>query len=107
VNALAYQTGAFSRRREIETPAQVLQLLLTCAVAERSLRETAALAAEAEMADISDVALMKRSARAGEWIGTLLAGVMEVPGLVAPAALLIRILDASSIQRRGSQGTDT
>src|SRR4051794_2225025 len=78
VNALAYQSGAFHRRREIESPSQVLQLLLTWAVAERSLRETAALAAEAEMADLSDVALMKRFARAGKWLGALLAGAMDV-----------------------------
>lgn len=105
VNALAYQTGAFARRREIESPAQVLQLLLTWAVAERSLRETAALAAEAEMVDISDVALMKRFARAGEWLGALLAEAMDVPPS-APTAMPIHLLDATAIQRRGSRGTD-
>src|SRR6185295_5356935 len=105
VNALAYQNGAFSRRREIESPAQVLQLLLTWAVAERSLRETAALAAEAEMADVSDVALMKRFARAGKWLGALLTAAMEVE-IAKPPGIRIRLLDASTIQRRGSRGTD-
>jgi hypothetical protein len=105
VNALAYQSGAFHRRREIESPSQVLQLLLTWAVAERSLRETAALAAEAEMADVSDVALMKRFARAGKWLGALLARAMDVEMAKRPA-MRIRLLDATAIQRRGSRGTD-
>lgn len=105
VNALAYQSAAFSRRREIESPSQLLQLLLTWAVAERSLRETAALAAEAEMADVSDVALMKRFARAGKWLGALLAEAMDV-GMAKRPAMRVRVVDATAIQRRGSRGTD-
>jgi len=106
VNALAYRSGAFSRRRGIQSPAQMLQLLLTWAVAERSLRETAALASEAEMAEVSNVALMKRFARAGEWIGALLGEVMKVYAVEPRVAVRVRLLDASSIQRRGSRGTD-
>ena len=61
VERLAYETGAFVRKRSFERPSDVLQLLMTWAVAERSLMETAFLAAEAEMADVSDVALMSAS----------------------------------------------
>ena len=63
VSEVAYATGAFARRREIRSPGEMLQLLLTWAVAERSLQETAALAAEAGMADVSDVALPVMSHR--------------------------------------------
>ena len=103
---LAYATGAFTRRREIESPAELLQLLLTWAVAERSLRETAALSAEAGMADVSDVALMKRFLRAGDWLGALLAEVLEAFKPDTMGMQLVRLIDASSIRKRGGRGTD-
>jgi len=106
VSELAYTTGAFVRRREIESPAEMLQLLLTWAVAERSLRETAALSAEAGMADVSNVALMKRFMRAGDWLGALLAEVLGGEQPTAGTLLRLRLIDASSIRRRGGRGTD-
>jgi hypothetical protein len=106
VSELAYSSGAFVRRREIESPSEMLQLLFTWAVAERSLRETAALSAEAGMADVSDVALMKRFIRAGDWLGALLAEVLGGDHPPAGALLRLRLIDASSIRRRGGRGTD-
>src|SRR5688572_16448274 len=106
VSELAYTTGAFVRRREIESPAELLQLLLTWAVAERSLRETAALSAEAGMADVSNVALMKRFMRAGDWLGALLAEVLGGGQPTAGTLLRLRLIDTSSIRRRGGRGTD-
>jgi hypothetical protein len=106
VTELAYSTGAFVRRREIESPSEMLQLLFTWAVAERSLRDTAALSAEAGMADVSDVALMKRFQRAGDWLGALLAEVLGSDYPRAETLLRLRLIDASSIRRRGGRGTD-
>jgi hypothetical protein len=105
VSELAYETGAFSRRREIDSPSKLLQLVLTWAVAGRSLRETAAMAAEAELADVSDVAFMKRFLRAGDWLGSLLASVMDRTAWTG-VETRIRLLDATTINRRGSKGTD-
>ena len=106
VTELAYSTKAFFRRREIESPSEMLQLLLTWAVAERSLRDTAAMAAEADMADVSDVALMKRFMRAGDWLGAMLAEVLGREYPTAGTLLRLRLIDASSIRRRGGSGTD-
>lgn len=107
VSELAYETGAFTRRREIESPGQLLQLLLTWSVAERSLQETAALAAEAEMADVSDVALMKRFMKAGDWLGSILADMLAGQAMSeARSALRLRVIDASSLRARGGRGTD-
>jgi Transposase DDE domain len=106
VSELAYSTGAFVRRREIKSPSEMLQLLFTWSVAERSLRETAALSAAAGMADVSDVALMKRFLRAGDWLGALLAEVLGRDHPAAGALLRLRLIDASSIRRRGGRGTD-
>ncbi len=105
ISELAYKTGAFTRRREIDSPGKLLQLVLTWAVAERSMRETAAMAAEADLAQVSDVALLKRFLRAGDWLGSLLASVMQRTSWVENAAR-IRLLDATTINRRGSRGTD-
>jgi IS4 transposase len=104
VSELAYETGAFTRRREIDSPGKLLQLVLTWAVAERSLRETAAMAAEAEVADVSDVALMKRFLRTGDWLGVLLSSAMYQ--VKWRTAARVRLLDATTINRRGSRGTD-
>lgn len=44
----------------------LLRLILMWAVSERSLIETAAIAAEARLADVSDAALVKRFSKAGD-----------------------------------------
>jgi hypothetical protein len=106
VSELAYATGAFVRRREVESPAELLQLLLTWAVGERSLRETALLSAEAGMADVSNVALMKRFMRSGKWLGALLAEALGTSPPSAPNMLRLRLIDGSSIRKRGGRGTD-
>lgn len=106
VSDLAYASGAFVRRREIQSPAELLQLLLTWAVAGRSLRETAALAADAGMADVSDVALLKRFVRAGDWLGAMLSDVLGSARLGSSGMTSIRLIDASSLRARGGRGTD-
>ena len=106
VDELAFETGAFVRRRELQRPSDVLQLLMTWAVAERSLRETAALAAEAEMADVSDVALLKRFARAEAWLGALLGEYLVGRAGEWKGAYRVRLLDASAINRPGKKQID-
>lgn len=106
VEQLAYETGAFTRRRKIEKPSDLLRLLLLWAVGERSLMETAALASEADLADVSDVALLKRFRRAEGWLSALL-GELLIKGQSGPvSAYPIRLLDASCLSGRGSKGTD-
>jgi len=107
VEKLAYETGAFTRRRAIRSPTDVLQMILIWAVAERSLRETAMLAAEAGLADVSNVALVKRFGKAGKWLTSLLmAMVADRPMIDASWGPRIRVIDATAISRPGHQGTD-
>jgi hypothetical protein len=106
ITALAYETGAFTRRRKIESPSDLLRLILTWAVAERSLLETAALAAETGLGDVSDVALLGRFARAEGWLGAILSELLrrhEVPPQVGKR---IQLIDATSISCRGSKNTE-
>jgi hypothetical protein len=106
VDALARKTGAFTRARKIESPEVLLRLILMWAVAERSLMDTAALAAEAGLADVSDVDLVKRFAKAGDWMGALVHGLLVGLEPTLPRALRVRILDATSITRAGKPGAD-
>jgi hypothetical protein len=106
VNELAYRTGAFVRRREVQSPADLLQMLMIWAVAERSLRETVALASEAGLAELSDVALLKRLKRAGPWIGGLLGEMLTQRRGSLPEGTRIRVIDATAIARVGHRGTD-
>lgn len=106
VNELAYRTGAFVRKREVQSPADLLQMLMIWAVAERSLRETVALASEAGLAELSDVALIKRLKRAGLWIGGLLAEMLTQRRELLPESPRIRLIDATAIARVGHRGTD-
>lgn len=105
VEELAYETGAFTRRRKIDRPSDLLRLILLWAIGERSLMETAALAAEGDLADVSDVALLGRFRRAERWLGALLTEVLldREPWDVA---FPIRILDATCVSCRGSRTTE-
>ena len=106
VNELAEATGAFARARKISSPEVLLRLILMWAVAERSLMDTAALAAEAGLADVSDVALVKRFAKAGDWLAALVSELLVDPEPTLPAGIRVRLLDATSITRAGKSGTD-
>lgn len=106
VKALAEETGAFTRARKIESPEVLLRLILMWAVAGRSLMDTAAIAAEAGLADVSDVALVKRFSKAGDWLAALASELLvdAQPPLLQGGR--VRVLDATGITRAGKRGTD-
>ena len=106
VNALASDTGAFTRARKIDSPEVLLRLILMWAVAERSLMDTAAIAAEAGLADVSDVALVKRFAKAGDWLAALASELLVEAQPSLPEGVRVRVLDATGITRAGKRGTD-
>jgi hypothetical protein len=106
VNELAYTTGAFSRPRKIADPEALLRLLLMWTVGEQSLMDTAALAAQAGLVDISDVALIKRFHKCGDWLGALLGDALIDRSADLPKGMRVRVMDATGITRAGSEGTD-
>lgn len=106
--ASAREHKAFLRSRKIKSAADLLRLLLIYAIGGLSLRSTAALAADADLADLSDVALMQRFRRAANWLealcGDLLAQAAEAimqPLAGAMADQLIIIGDGSLITAPG------
>lgn len=106
IEHLAYETGAFTRRRKIDSPTDLLRLLFTWAVAERSLEETAALAAESDLADLSAPALLGRFSRAEAWLGAILGDLLTDRHAPAHPGADIRLIDATSISCRGSDNTE-
>lgn len=106
VARIARETGAFTRPREVKFARDLLQLLMLWSVADCSFRETAALAAESGLADVSNVAVLKRfdkcRAFVGELLGRALAGVWSDETL----SFRVRLIDATGVSIPGSEGTD-
>ncbi len=106
LEALAQQTGAFKRRRGVRSEFDLLRLALAYGSGQGSLQTTAAWAARAGIADLSDVALLKRLRTAADWLiaiaGQLLASRLDATPLARP----LRLIDATCISKPGSTGTD-
>jgi hypothetical protein len=105
----ARQAGALSRRRGVRDAQALLRLALVYGAGGLSLRSTATWARQARVAQLSDVALRKRLRRATPWLGRLLAQVLaartQLPEAL-PHTLRLRVLDATTLSRTRSQGTD-
>ncbi|HEU4887663.1 MAG TPA: IS4 family transposase [Thermoanaerobaculia bacterium] len=101
--------GAIRRIREISSASTLLRLMMAYGFCGMSLRRTAAWAAEAGLANISDVSLLDRFRNGAEWLGHLLAVKLADHAAVtasSAAKLKVRLIDASSITRVGGRGTD-
>lgn len=107
--AQAHATGAFQRKRGVPDASAFLRLIFAYAYCGLSLRLTVFWAALQGIADLSEVALLKRLRRARPWLGQLLAAKLaqnaRLPGRWPPG-LRIRLVDATSASRPGSAGTD-
>lgn len=99
--------GAIRRRREVGSASDLLRLSLVYGFCGLSLRQAAAWAEAAEVASLSDVALLKRLRKASDWLGHLLA--IKLGERVEPLAgerTRLRLIDATAISAPGSTGTD-
>jgi hypothetical protein len=81
----AYLCGAMERQRDIRSPGDLLRILLLHVGKGYSLRETVVRAKLTGLADISDVALLKRLRRAGRWLHWLCTELFEASGWEMPA----------------------
>jgi hypothetical protein len=106
LETLAQQTGALKRRRGVRNVFDLLRLALAYGSGQGSLQTTAAWAAQAGFAELSDAALHKRLRGAADWLiaiaGQLLSGRVDRPNLTRP----LRLVDATCISKPGSTGTD-
>lgn len=104
----ARELGAFRRKRGIGSAATLLRVLLIHLSEGCSLRATAVRAAEGGLTQVSDVALLNRLHRCGDWFGWM---VEELTGSIAADAreLLpgrrLRLVDGSVVCEPGATGS--
>ena len=99
---------AFRRARYMDDPGSLLRLLLFHAVNDSGLRETTAQARASGIAQMSQVALLKRLRTCGPWLAWLGAelcrSLREQPRL--PHGFRLRVLDSTTVQGPASKGTE-
>lgn len=87
-----------------ESYIRTLLLHLGCGL---SMRETVVRARQAKLAELSDVALLKRLRKSKEWLYRLCCALLEERGLVTrPASsLTLRLIDATVVKEPGKTGS--
>ena len=78
---LAQETGALKGLRKDKTVDNLLRTLLLHLGCGHSLRETVVRARQARLADLSDVALLKRLKKSKGWLHALCVRLFEEQGL--------------------------
>jgi len=110
---MARETGAFRRARGIGDARVLLQVMLIHLAEGCGLRETAARAAQGGIAEVSDVALLKRLRSCGPWFEWLAQTLCAAPELRDTSAgdrsLLgdrrLRVVDGSIVREPGVTGS--
>jgi len=104
----AKETGAMERQRGIKAPDTLLRLFLLHVARGYSLRETSVRAAEAGLATISDVGILKRLRRSEDWLHWLCAQLVLENGVQMPQQRsqgTVRIVDGIIIKEPGKTGS--
>lgn len=107
----ALTSGALLRARKVADPETLLRVLLLHIAAGLSLRQASVRARLQGLAELSDVALLKRLRGAGEWLRRLSSELAQQTWGRRPWPLLaqgyrLRAIDASTMQEPGATGTD-
>jgi len=100
--------GASERLRGFSTTSNLLRTLLLHVGNGYSLRETAVRAKAAGIAQVSDVALMKRLQKAEGWLRGLCVSLLEESGWEIPAetrGYTVRALDGTLVKEPGRSGS--
>ena len=100
---LASETGALKGLRKAKSPDGLLRVLLMHLACGHSLRETVVRARQAGLADLSDVALMKRLRKSRDWLRALCIALFEERGVDLSIAngFEIRAFDATVVKEPG------
>jgi len=107
LDSLCVSKLAMSRRREISNAGDYLRLCMAYSLCDMSLRQTAAWAAATHLADISDVAVLKRLRAAAPWLGAVVAEWLYQRGLTQDTpAYPVSVVDATTVSIPGSSGSD-
>jgi hypothetical protein len=98
----ARETKAFAWGRKVASPVVLLRLVLGYCLGEWGLRSAAAWAAAIGLADLSDVALLYRLRRCGDWLSSLVGHVLAARTPTPSHGRLIRIIDGSTVPKAGT-----
>jgi hypothetical protein len=101
ITGLARQCKAFSRVREIRSAVDLLRLTLAYCLGHVGLRTTAAWAEAVGLASVSDVALLRRLRKTGDWLSCLIGHLLTGSCPDAAKGRVIRILDGTSVAQAG------
>lgn len=103
---LARDTGALKGLRKDKSPESLLRVLLLHLGCGHSLRETVARARQAGLADLSDVALLKRLRKSEEWLRALCVELFREQGTAVSAegGFRVRAFDATMVSEPGKTG---
>ena len=98
---------AIERFREIRSAEDLLRLCLAYGVCDLSLRQTAAWASTIGLAELSNVAVLKRLRTAGDWLGHLVMQWFEERGLTRDVPpMQVRIIDGCKVRTPGRKAND-
>ena len=103
---LAQTNGALKGLRKDKSAETLLRILLLHLGCGYSLRETALRASKANLATLSDVALLKRLRKSKDWLHALCVALFEEQGVNVSQAggLPVRVFDATTVKEPGKTG---
>jgi len=104
---LAETTLALKGLRQDKSADHLLRTIMLHVGCGYSLRETAVRARESGLANLSDVALLKRLRKCEQWLYALAVGLWQQRGLAQPRAgqRTIRLIDATTVKEPGQTGS--
>jgi hypothetical protein len=104
---LAHTTLALKGLRQDKSADHLLRTVMLHVGCGYSLRETTVRARESGLADLSDVALLKRLRKCEHWLYALAAGFWEQRGLakLPVGKRVVRLIDATTVKEPGKTGS--
>ena len=104
---MAAESGALKGLRKDKSPENLLRTLLIHFGCGHSLRETVVRAREAGIADISDVALLKRLRKSKDWLYAMCVALFQERGvaLASSEGFQVRAFDATTVKEPGKTGS--
>lgn len=103
VEASAREKGAFARARSVASAADLLRLILAYCMGGMGLRSTSAWAASVGLADLSNVALLKRLRKCGPWMEHLASLLLSSGAQPAAQGRRIRLVDGTTVSKAGRE----
>src|SRR5713101_618774 len=101
IETSAREAKAFLRARVISNAVDLLRLILAYCLGQGGLRSTAAWASAIGLVDISNVALLQRLWRCGDWLGALVGDALAGGAPAASRGRLIHLIDATAVPQAG------